>query len=63
MPQPYAVNDHTLARLRTLAAQLNERLGEAEDLRTRFTKAREANLWPDMRLASQLLADVNRRAH
>ena len=63
MDQLKAMNDDALARLYTLTAQLKERLLEAEDVRARFIRAHDADAWPDMRLASQLLADANRRGH
>jgi hypothetical protein len=58
-----ALSDTPVTRLNDLAAQLQERMGEAEEIRIRFTKARDANVWPDMRLATQLLEDANSRAH
>lgn len=61
MIQIDAVIDHLLlSRLQALGALLEVRLGEAEDLRARLTKARDANVWPDMRLATQILVDANR---
>ena len=53
-------NDDTVARLHSLTDELTERLTEAQDVRTRFTKAHDADSWPDMRLAAQRLADANR---
>lgn len=64
MIQIDAVIDHLLlSRLQALGALLEVRLGEAEDLRARLTKARDANVWPDMRLATQILVDANRPAN
>jgi len=53
-------NDDTVARLHSLTDELTKRLTEAQDVRTRFTKAHDADSWPDMRLAAQRLADANR---
>ena len=55
--------DLTVDRLYELTARLKACLVEAEDIRARLTKARDANKWPDLRAAAQLLADYNRRAH
>ena len=44
-------------RLDTLAAGLKYRLVEAEDIRGRFTKAFDANLWPTRRSLSRVFAD------
>ncbi len=61
MDQPsHVVNDDTIARLHSMTAQLNERLTEAQDVRTRLTRAHDSNVWPDLRLASQWLTDANR---
>ena len=58
-------SDETLTRLHTLTARLTECLVEAEDVRSRLTKARDANVWPDLQPASRVLMDYNRsrRAH
>lgn len=57
------MRDLTVDRLYELTARLKACLVEAEDIRARLTKARDANKWPDLRAAAQLLADYNRRAH
>lgn len=54
------MNADTLHRLHEVTAKLDDRLTEAEIVRARFTKAQQADAWPDMRLAAQLLADANR---
>ena len=64
--QPHkTVNDETLTRLHALTDRLTECLVEAEDVRSRLTKARDANVWPDLQPASRVLMDYNRsrRAH
>jgi hypothetical protein len=43
--------DNTLDRLHELSDRLAERLTEAEHVRARFTKAHDANVWPDLRPA------------
>jgi len=60
-----SVSDETLTRLHTLTARLSECLVEAEDVRSRLTKARDANVWPDLQPASRVLMDYNRsrRSH
>ena len=45
--------DDMLDRLHTLADRLTERLVDAERIRARFTKAHDANAWPDVRSASK----------
>ena len=53
MDHPRAVLDDTLVRLETLTAQLTERIGESRDVRARLVEALRANVWPDVRNASQ----------
>ena len=55
MHPPNALGDDTVARLRALATQLQERLADAERIRARFTRARAANVWPDLSSRSPLL--------
>lgn len=43
------IAEHLLARLRNLSDELEERLAEAENVRTRFVTAHDANSWPDLR--------------
>jgi hypothetical protein len=57
MHRPKVETDTTLIRLDTLAAGLNHRLVEAEDIRIRFRKALDANLWPTRRSLSRMFAD------
>ena len=57
MPRRRVETNPTLIRLDTLAAGLNHRLVEAEDIRIRFTKALDANLWPTRRSLSRMFAD------
>lgn len=49
--------DPTLIRLDTRPARLKDRPVEAEDIRNRFTKAFDANLWPTRRSLSRVFAD------
>lgn len=49
--------DPTRIRLDILAAGLKYRLVEAGDIRNRFTKAFDANLWPTRRSLSRVFAD------
>jgi hypothetical protein len=51
--QPEMVCDETLARLHAAAARLRELVVEAETIRVRCSKAREANVWPERRPASR----------
>jgi hypothetical protein len=57
-----APSDQTVERLRELTARLTERLWEAEDIRARITKARDANVWPDLQSMSRLFNDIQERA-
>jgi hypothetical protein len=57
MHRPKVETDRTLIRLDILAAGLTHRLVEAEDIRNRFTKAFDANLWPTRRSLSRVFAD------
>jgi hypothetical protein len=57
MYPPKVEPDPTLIRLDFLAAGLKHRLVEAEDIRNRFTKAFDANLWPTRRSLSRVFAD------
>jgi hypothetical protein len=57
MHRPTSETNPTLIRLQLLAAGLKERLVEAEDIRVRFRKALDANLWPDRRSLSRTFAD------
>ena len=61
MQQRKTASDETLARLHALAARLAECLVEAEDVRSRLTKAHDSNIWPDLEPASRVLLDYNRR--
>lgn len=61
MDHPRAVFDDTLVRLRTLKAQLTERLSEAQDVRARLVEALKANAWPDVRSATQRVPAGDRR--
>jgi hypothetical protein len=54
--------DQTVARLRELTAGLTERLLEAGDIRARITKARDANVWPDLQSMSRLFNDIQQTA-
>jgi hypothetical protein len=60
MDQPKATNDASLDRLYAVTAKLDDRLMEAADVRARFTKARDANVWPDLGSLSRLLTDNDR---
>lgn len=62
MPQPKVISDNTPARLNQLTARLQERLVEAEDIRIRFTKALDANAWPNVRCLSPLFAENDRHS-
>jgi hypothetical protein len=58
------MNEHdTLERLHELADRLTERLVDAERIRARFNKARDANAWPDVRPASQGCTDIPELPH
>ena len=46
MQQFTAVSDTTLDQIRVLTTRLTECLAEAQNIRARFTKARDANVWP-----------------
>jgi hypothetical protein len=51
------MRDDTVARLSALATQLQECLADAQDIRARFTKARAANMWPDLPSRAPPLTD------
>ena len=53
--------DDILDRLHKLADGLIERLVDAERIRARFTKAHDANVWPDVR--SRECADIPELPH
>ena len=55
--------DDTLDRLHQLADRLTERLVDAERIRARFTKAHDANAWPDVRSTSRGCADIPELPH
>ena len=57
-----APSDQTVETLRELTARLAERMWEAEDIRARLTKARDANVWPDLQSMSRLFNDIQQRA-
>ena len=61
MQPPKAPSDQTVARLRELTSRLTERMWEAEDIRARLTKARDANVWPDLQSMSRLFNDIQER--
>jgi hypothetical protein len=48
----------TLDRLHGMTVKLKDRLIEAEDIRVRFTKARDANRWPHLISMSRLFTDI-----
>jgi hypothetical protein len=56
MPEPTPSGDNMTGRLYALNVSLSERLAEAADIRGRFTKALDANVWPDLGSLSRLLA-------
>ena len=60
MSVPTHPDDNVTQRLNALKLQLSERLTEAADIRGRFTKALDANLWPDLGSLSRLLANNDR---
>ena len=62
MHPPKAPSDQTVARLRKITAGLTERMSEAENIRARLTKARDANVWPDLQSMSRLFNDIQERA-
>ena len=49
MHPPHVPINNTLDRLRETMVRLQERLADAQRLRVRFTNARKANVWPDLR--------------
>ena len=55
--------DDTLDRLHQLADRLTERLVDAECIRARFTKAHDANVWPDVGPASHGCTDIPELPH
>jgi hypothetical protein len=56
MLEPTTSGDNMAARrLNTLNIRLSERLAEAANIRARFTKAFDANVWPDLGSLSRLL--------
>jgi hypothetical protein len=57
------MNDPTLNRLHELTVELKGRLREAEAIRVRLTKAREQNIWPDLRCLSRLFTDIQNRTN
>ena len=70
----WAMNDDkTLERLHELSDRLAENLTEAERVRERFTRAHDANIWPDLGPAFRAAgipelpyfrpADEDRRTH
>jgi hypothetical protein len=61
--QSKAASDQTANRLNALNAGLRARLVEAEEIRTRFTKARDANIWPDLGSVSWIFTDRDSRSH
>lgn len=61
MDRSNSLKDDTLRRLNSLTDVLKAHLEEAEDVRARFTKAHEADAWPDLRAATQVLVNANRR--
>jgi hypothetical protein len=56
------MNADTLLRLHEVTITLEDRLKEAEDVRARFTKALDANVWPDVGSLSRLLMHTDSRA-
>ncbi len=48
----------TVDRLHDMMAKLTNRLIEAEDIRVRFLKARDANRWPHLCSTSRLFTDI-----
>ena len=61
MSVPTHPGDNVAQRLNALKVQLSDRLTEAADIRGRFTKALDANVWPDLGSLSRLLANNDRR--
>ena len=56
MPEPTISSENMAARrLNVLNIQLSKRLAEAAGIRARFTKALDANVWPDLSSLSRLL--------
>ena len=53
-----APSDQTAERLEELTDRLTERLWEAEGVRARLTKARNANVWPDLQSMSQMFNEI-----
>jgi peptide subunit release factor 1 (eRF1) len=50
--------DPTAKRLQELTNRLTERLGEAQNIRTRLTRARDANVWPHLQSLSRRFKDL-----
>jgi hypothetical protein len=48
----------TLDRFHEMTAKLKNRLIEAEGIRVRFLKARDANRWPHLCSMSRLFTDI-----
>jgi predicted trehalose synthase len=57
-----APSDQTSEQLLELTDRLTERLWEAEDIRARLTRARDANVWPDLQSMSQMFSEIQQGA-
>ena len=62
-PQSSTARDATVDRLRELTERLSGCLVEAQDIRARFIKARDGNVWPDFRSAPLPLPDHDSRVN
>jgi hypothetical protein len=60
MFDPAHSGDNMAERLQALNVLPSARLAEAADIRGRFTKARDANVWPDLGSQSRPLAHNDR---
>lgn len=54
----HTAHGDTLDRLHEMTVTLKDRLIEAEDIRVRFTKARDANRWPHLVSMSRLFTNI-----
>ena len=63
MDHPRTVTDHTADRLNTLNTRLRECLLDAENVRARFTKAHDANVWPNLASAGRVPSDDDPKAN
>ena len=59
MYTPTTLTDDTIDRMRETTSRLQDCLVEAAHIRARLTKARAANVWPDLRSGSTLFPDTS----